>query len=343
MKRTFLLLGIIILGFSCTNQDVEFDDFEYQAVYFPFQTPVRTLILGDEVEGDNTIDREHAFSIGVALGGTYENEEERVVAVELAPELTENITNADGDTLALLPSEYYNATFDRITIPAGSFFGKMRVNLEDAFFADPATVDLKYVIPVKITDAFGDTVLSGDPSSLFEDPDPRVAEQWNTPPKNYTLFGIQYINKLHGVYLLRGRTINTTAATPDTTFYSTRFLTDNDMTKLTTRSLTESMVSTLGGTNKGGKYRMLLTFDEGSRDISLTQMDSTTVVVNGSGKFYTKDDEEAESYTDYRHRTLYLDYTFEDGGDTYHAMDSLVFIDTDVTFEEFQVVVLDAK
>lgn len=343
MKRTFLLLSIIFLGFSCTNQDVDFDDFEYQAVYFPFQSPVRTLILGDEVEGDNTIDREHAFSIGVALGGAYENEMERVVAVELAPELAENITNADGDTLLILPPEYYSATFDRITIPEGSFFGKMRVNLEDAFFADPATVDLKYVIPVKITDAFGDTVLSGDPSSLFEDPDPRIAEQWSTPPKNYTLFGIQYINQLHGVYLLRGRTINTTAATPDTTFYSTRFLTDNDMTKLTTRSLTENIMSTMGGTKKGGKYQMLLNFDEGSKDISLTQLDSTTVVVNGTGKYYTKDDEEAESYTDYRHRTLYLDYTFEDGGDTFHAMDSLVFIDTDVTFEEFQVVVMDEK
>ncbi len=72
--------------------DMEFDDFDYQSIYFPYQSPVRTLILGDESVGDNSIDLEHAFSIGVSMGGAYENRKERIVTVEYAPELGENVT-----------------------------------------------------------------------------------------------------------------------------------------------------------------------------------------------------------------------------------------------------------
>ncbi len=169
MKKIFSLLGILILLSSCNNQEIEFDDFEFQAIYFPYQTPVRTIMLGDEVVGDNTIDLEHAFSLGVAIGGMYKNEMEREVAVELVEDLALNILNSStGDTLEILPENYYTATFDRITIPKGSFNGKMRVELEDAFFQDPDANKVKYVLPVRITDAFGDSVF---PITFQEYPD----------------------------------------------------------------------------------------------------------------------------------------------------------------------------
>ena len=124
MKKILYLSGILLLLFSCTNQDIEFDDFAFQAVYFPYQTPVRSLMLGDEVIGDNSIDLEHAFSIGVSVGGMYENKKNREVTVALAPELALNITDGSGNKLNILPSSYYTATFDKIVIPAGSFSGK---------------------------------------------------------------------------------------------------------------------------------------------------------------------------------------------------------------------------
>ncbi|MDA3823849.1 MAG: DUF5627 domain-containing protein [Bacteroidales bacterium] len=337
MKKIFSLLCVLALVSSC-NQKIEFDDFEYQSVYFPYQTPVRTVMLGDEVIGDNTIDLDHAFSIGLAIGGMYENDRDRDVAIELAPELAENITNGT-DTLEILPSEYYTATFNTITIPEGSFFGKVRVELTDAFFQDPEAIDLKYVIPLRITDAFGDSILSGDPNATMESHDVRVKADWNIAPKNYTLFGIQYINPYHGMYLLRGQTINTSAAPQDTVFYSTRFLTQNSMVKLSTRSLTECVMPVVGGVNQAAQYKLMLTFDENAKNVTVSQFDGSTVAANGSGKYYTKDDDEAESYTEYKHRTIYLDYTYEDGGDTYHTNDSLVFLDTDVTFEEFELTV----
>ncbi len=342
MKKVLYLLSIIALLFSCENQDVEFDDFAYQAVYFPFQTPVRSLMLGDEEIGDNSIDLEHAFSIGASIGGMYSNTKNRLITVQFAPELASNITDADGNALEILPSAYYNATFDKIIIPAGSFFGKMRVNLTDAFFADPLTTGLHYVVPVRITDAAGDSILSGAPVSTINSPDPRISDHWVTTPKNYVLFGIKYINTTHGMYLLRGKRTNTTNPL-DVVTYSKRFTDDNDMTKLTTKSLTESYMPTIGGTNKeasNAKYSMLLTFNKDNKSVAVSQKSASNVVVNGTGKYYSKADAQAEGYNGKKHRTIYLDYTYVDGANTYHVNDSLVFVDTDMKFEEFAVKVL---
>lgn len=343
MKKIFYLLGIATLLFSCENQDVEFPDFAYQAVYFPYQTPVRTLMLGDEVIGDNSIDLEHAFSIGASFGGAYSNKKDRVLTVQLAPELASNITDAKGNPLSILPAQYYQATFDKIVIPAGSFFGKMRVNLTDAFFADSLSTSLNYVIPVRIIDAAGDSILSGAKVSEVASPDPRNVADWSITPKNYVLFGIKYINPTHGVYLLRGKRTNT--ANPlDVVTYHKRFTDDNDMTKLTTKSLTESYMSTVGGTNKelaDAKYSMNLTFNKENKSVTVSQKSASTVAVSGTGKYYSKADAEAESYNGKKHRTIYLDYTYQDGTNSYQVKDSLVFVDTDMKFEEFQVKVVN--
>lgn len=343
MKKIVYLLSIVTLLSGCENQDVEFDDFAYQTVYFPYQTPVRSIMLGDEVIGDNSIDLEHAFSIGAAIGGMYSNKKDRVLTVQLAPELATNITDASGNALKLLPSTYYNSTFDKIIIPAGSFFGKMRVNLTDAFFADPLTVGLSYVVPVRITDAAGDSVLSGSPVSSVVSPDPRISEHWVTTPKNYVLFGIKYINATHGMYLLRGKRTNTTNPL-DVVTYTKRFIDDNDMTKLSTKSLTENYMATVGGTNKeaaNAKYSMKLTFNKDNKSVTVAQKDASSVVVNGTGKYYSKGDALAEGYNGKKHRTIYLDYTYVDGANSYHVNDSLVFIDTDMKFEEFAVKVVN--
>jgi hypothetical protein len=301
-------------------------------------------MLGDEVDGDNSIDLEHAFSIGASIGGMYENTKDRELTVALAPELTSNITDAAGKGLKLLPAEYYIATFDKITIPAGSFFGKLRVNLTDAFFEDTLATGLRYVIPLRITDAAGDSILNGAAVSTVVSPDPRIAEHWVIPPKNYVLFGIKYINATHGVYLLRGKRTNTTADPQVTVSYSARFLDNNDITKLTTKSLTENYMPTVGGTNKeagNAKYSMKLTFNKDNKSVIVSQRNASTVVVSGAGKYYSKDDNGAEGYNGKKHRTIYLDYTYIDGGNTYHVNDSLVFIDTDMKFEVFTVKVVN--
>jgi len=341
MKKIFYLLGLSLAIYSCSNRDIEFGDYDYHGVFFPYQTPLRTLMLGDEVIGDNTIDREHAFSIGASIGGMYENTKDREITIELAPELAQNITDGDGNPLEILPSNYYIATLDKLVIPAGSFIGKTRIDLTDAFFEDSLTIRLHYVIPVRMTgtEYATDTILSGTPKSTVDSPDPRIADDWSIVPKDYVLFGIKYINPTHGVYLLRGKRINI-ADSQDTYVYSKRFLDDNDMTKLTTKSLTENYMLTVGGSNKesgDAKYSMLLTFDKANKSVTVSQKDETTVEVSGTGTFYSKDDSNAEAYNSEKHRTIYLNYTYKDGENTYQVNDSLVFVDTDIKFEDFSV------
>jgi hypothetical protein len=343
MKKIITILFTGILLYSCTNRDIEFDDYFYTTVYFPFQMPIRTLILGDESVGDNTIDLERAFSIGVTMGGVYENKEDRVVTIAYAPELAENIINtATGDTLRLLPQTYYEADFLDVaqidlTIPSGELSGKTRVQLTDAFFQDPLSAQFTYVVTLRITNAEPDSVLSGEVASgvSLDTADVRDPNQWKTLPKDFTMFGIRYINETHGYYLYRGQRVNLT--TQEAVTYSERFMTDNMAAVLTTTSLNENIMDRAAGMATDGSFRMKLTFDHNSQGVVVSQIDTTTADVSGIGTYYSKDDSESESYNGNKHRTIYLDYTYNDGADDYQVNDSLVFIDTDVTFEEYTV------
>ena len=345
MKKIICILYTGILLCSCTNRDIEFDDYDYTTVYFPFQRPIRTLILGDESVGNNAIDLEKAFTIGVTMGGVYENKKDRVVTIAYAPELAENMINtATGDTLRLLPESYYSAEFLTeaqvdLIIPEGEFSGKTRVQLNDAFFLDELSPGFHYVIPLRITDAVSDSILSGELAAgvSLDTADVRKSDHWKTLPKDYTLFGIRYINAAHGYYLYRGQRLNLT--TNDTTRYSERFLTDNVAALLATTSLTENMMDHAAGMATDDSYRMKLVFDHDNQSIVVTRADTATANVSGTGVYYSKDDSEAESYNANKHRTIYLDYIYNDGTDDYQVNDSLVFIDTDVTFEEFTLTI----
>src|SRR3546814_17073975 len=105
--------------------------------------------------------------------------------------------------------------------------------------------------------------------------------------------------------LLRGRRVNLSSGGEEEIGYSARFLTDNDMTKLTTKSLTESIMTTLGGTSQGGKYAMVLSFDVESGQINISKLDSTTVSVRGTGTLYSHDQTTAHRYHTSKPRTLY--------------------------------------
>jgi hypothetical protein len=345
MKKIFIVLFAGIILFGCTNRDIEFDDFKYQSIYFPYQMPIRTVILGDEAVGDNTIDRERAFTIGLTVGGTYENNKDRQITIAYTPELADNIINAaTGDTLELLPESYYDASFlasatDIITIPSGEMSGKTRIQLNDAFFQDPLSTDFHFIIPLRIIDAGGDTVLSGIPGPGATSPDPRNPDDWNITPKDYTMFGIRYINEVHGYYLYRGQRRNLT--TNEVSAYSERFLTDNPLTFLSTTSLTENIMSYAAGQATDESFRMLLTFDHSGQTLNVSRLDTTTVDVSGTGVFYTKEQGESESYNGNKHRTIYLAYTYSNGTDNYAVNDSLVFVDTDVRFEEYTVTVYE--
>ena len=49
MKKILVILTLVTGLIACENQKNEFPDFDYTAGYFPYQYPVRTLVLGDYI------------------------------------------------------------------------------------------------------------------------------------------------------------------------------------------------------------------------------------------------------------------------------------------------------
>ena len=76
MNKTFQKLAMLalplsfLLGFSsCENGDKEFDDYDYQTVYFAQQTPIRTITLGTDDDFPNDLDNAHECQLQVVVGG----------------------------------------------------------------------------------------------------------------------------------------------------------------------------------------------------------------------------------------------------------------------------------
>lgn len=94
MKFNHYIFGIVLVAGSlaaCDNQDIEFDDYKFQAVYFGSQYPVRTLQLGDDEFMDLTLDNQHKFKIMATMGGTYNNNRNRVIDFVVDESLCANL------------------------------------------------------------------------------------------------------------------------------------------------------------------------------------------------------------------------------------------------------------
>jgi hypothetical protein len=343
MKKLLILLGFAVALFSCENQENEFEDYDFQTVYFPIQYPARTLALG-ESRSDNSIDLEHAFSIGASVGGMYENTKEREVKIRLAPELVQNAF-VDGRPVQMLPSNYYeNTEFSSITIPAGEFNGKLRVNLTDAFFADTLSTEVNYVIPLVIEQSTQDSVLAGMPlPEIGAGADRRVNSDWmpGFEPKDYTLFAVKYINPYHGMFLHSGidETLDENGNVVETFIYKADYVEQDLLTLLSTKSMTTCFMERLGGQNQGANFKVELEFNE-SGTITITSANGDDTVY-GTGTFVGADDANAVVWGERGHLTLSLDYYYTVSGVTHHAVDQLVYRDNNMQYEEFSITLED--
>lgn len=342
MRISLLLISMALMFASCENQDNEFPDFETQAVYFPSQYPLRTLELGDDTRFDNTIDLEHAFSVGVTMGGAYSNTKERNISFRVAPEL---LLNAESGTTALelLPESYYSLSSNNtMVIPKGEWSGTIRVDLEDAFFEDPKSVGLNYILPLVLTDDNTQDILRGEVAEGIEDPDRRITTDWSVVPKDFTLFAVKYQNKYHGHYLHRGVQYQLDAPGGDvinTTSYQQDQIVKDLVTKFTTVSLTENVVNRLGN-RQGADLFMQLSFDNDG-NVVVSQAPNSLIVVTGSGTYINPGADGADSWGEKSRRTISLDYTFSEGGNHYRCVDTFVFRDTDMKLEEYSITVVE--
>jgi len=342
MKKIAVYLSIIVLLASCDGKDVEFPDFTYQTIYFPVQNPVRTVVLGDEIRFDSSIDLEKAFSIGVNVGGLYENTIDRKVSIKLAPELVPTDPNkllitTTNDTLVILPSNYYKASsLTEMVIPKGSFVGKIRIDLADAFFNDPKSVNVKYVLPLIINPDPNskDSVLVGKPAVL--NPSRTKRSDWlgGLTPKDYTLFAVNYTNKNHGVYFIYGadQIYNAAGTLVRTNTYRKPIVTENITTPLTTLSLSECLQSLLGGSITGVTGRMKLKYND-DKTIAISSVKGG-FVVTGSGTY--KDPANGVVWGQQGRKTVFLNYNFKDAtGQEHRCKDTLVYRSSGIVYKEF--------
>ena len=349
MKIKLVLIITLVFSFiSCENQDNIVADFGSTSVFFPYQTPVRTLVQGDYDLGFNDNDNKDRFEIGVVMSGVFENQIDRKVFFEYAPELIDTLSMADVDSInvQLLPPAYYTIEQQSpVTIPVGSVQGRIPVQLNDAFFDDALSYgefgDVHYVIPLKITNVQNlDSILTGLP--LVDNPIKIKNDDWNPAPKDYTLFGVKFMNKYQGIYLRRGVDQMTDAnGQVVATSYSNNYVIDDATVTLSTSGRSNVSLANIvrrGSLSSPGEVNLELSFDANG-NCSITSFQDDAYNVSGTGKFVEDGDEWGGKNRD----VIHLDYTYTDAvnNETHAVKDTLVLRNRDVKFEQFTLELLN--
>lgn len=332
-KISILLISMLLAGlYSCHNEEWDFPDYTYSTVYFPYQYPIRTLVLGD-YEVDNTNDNNLKFVISAHIGGMYENTQNETVNFEIVPALAQNLITSLKDSLKLLPTSYYTISAgNQFIIPKGQFYGGFDVQLNDAFLNDTMSYRRCYILPVKITSSSLDSILSGQ--SLLTNPDPRIAGKWNVSPKNFVLYGIKFINQYHGKYLHRGQSIikNNMNVPLDTIIYHQQYVEKDEVWALATTGRNKVTVT---GTVRAfpsspGSFIMDFTFDN-NNNCTIVQNSASAFAVTGTGKFVKNGD----MWGNKERNAINLSYQITVGTNTHFITDTLVIRDRDVRYEDF--------
>ena len=314
-------LGALSLTFaSCYNADKEFSDYEGgTTAYFPYQFPVRTLILGNDIY-DNTLDNEHKCRIWSTMGGAYGGRD-AVVNITVDESLCDNLYFVDAagnaaEPVRPMPSAYYNLLSNSIPYN-GDPRGYVEVQFTDAFFADPKAAENTYVIPLLMTDVKGiDHILTGTPREGLS-PSRTNTEDWDVLAKDYVLYCVKYKNPWDAKYIRRGVDNVTENGTTtqvvrkdfslvntDTERYKENPVNANDeVCGITTRNMTQavfpisiSIGEDVHGIRPSQKCSLLLTFN--GDNCTITSEDDD-VPSNGSGEFIIKGTEKTE-YKDYQ-------------------------------------------
>ena len=321
------VLGLLLLS-SCENGDVSFPDYDYQTVYFARQTPVRTITLGDDVY-PTELDNQHRFQIYATMGGVNSNKSDRTIQIKVDETLCNGLKFEDGSDVKPMPNNYYQLGSNTITIPSGSIQGCVDVQLTDAFFADPLSTKVTYVIPLRMVSA-AEKILDG---------------------KDYILYAVKYKNKYHGCWLSKGTDVLTTNGQSETVTRQPEFWEQADLVYLTTDGLQQSryqvsanvtVVSASGKNSVETKTcDLLLTFDAGDH-VTITT-DTPDCTATGSGQWAWQAAKKAWGNKDRDQLTLQYEvtYSYTSGGQTVtttrQTTETLVMRDRQSKLEDFTV------
>lgn len=268
IKMVAALLTLMASFTACENGDQTFDDYEGgTTAYFAYQSPVRTIVLGDD-EYDTTLDKAHKLQILATFGGSY-NGRNATVNVAVDNSLCDNLTFADGTPVKAMPKEYYQLSTTAFNFNGG-MQGGTEVQLTDAFFKDPDAVKNTYVIPLVMQNQTGfdriatGTLKEGKTGSRTN------ASIWETAPRDYVMYCVKYQNKYSGWWLTNHNT-------------STDNIEKASQVQITTRTLNSSVYSVeFQEGSKILKADLLLTFDDKERCTITSLTDDVTATGTGS-------------------------------------------------------------
>jgi hypothetical protein len=268
LKSIFVVVaGALLLttAVSCENGNQEFDDYSYQTVYFSHQTPVRTITLGTDVYSTE-LDNQHKFQIYATVGGVWKNRSDRHLNIIVDPSLLKGMTFDNGTPIETLPDKYYSMASNQITIPAGQVMGCVDVQLTDEFFADPKSINVNYVLPVRIVSA-DDSILEG---------------------KNYVLYALKYKNKWDGTWISHGTDEIDDNGTKSTVKREAEYLEKNELRQLYTTALKQvrypiTVSVNADNTKKALTCDLILNFDD--QDHCTITTSTTNCTASGSGKW----------------------------------------------------------
>ena len=152
MKKTFLLLIFIASLTAC--EDYRYDDFitdfDYTAVYFPFQELERSFVYGEF----------NQIQVAVQMGGKRENNIDEWVEYIIDDTVTVD------SSLTLLSPEYYTLSDDsRFPMPTGSLGGELTLSVSQEFFEMADTT--VFYIPFKLLSTSLDTILESKQTMIL--------------------------------------------------------------------------------------------------------------------------------------------------------------------------------
>ena len=269
IKMVAALLALMASFTACENGDQAFDDYEGgTTAYFAYQSPVRTIVLGDD-EYDTTLDKAHKLKILATFGGSY-NGRNATVNVAVDNSLCDNLTFADGTQVKAMPKEYYQLSTTAFNFNGG-MQGGTEVQLTDDFFKDPDAVKNTYVIPLVMQNQTGfdriatGTLKEGKTGSRTN------ASIWETAPRDYVMYCVKYQNKYSGWWLTNHNT-------------STENIEKASQVQITTRTLNSSVYTVeFQEGSKILKADLLLTFDD-KENCTITSL-TEGVKATGSGSW----------------------------------------------------------
>ena len=334
---------------SCKNGDISFPDYDTYTVYFGNQTPVRTIVLGeDNSDADLTYDNNHMCRIGATFGGSYSGQKISV-NVEVDNSLCNNIYLDEACTVPVkpLPADYYELTSTTLNY-GGNFDGYIDVKLTDKFFADENTAAVLdetgtmvypnglYVIPVKMVSQTGaDAILTGTyDTEAYPNGAPArtLGSAWSVLPKDYTLYAVNYICEYSGFWLRSGTDVVNGKANTSRQVEN-KYTIDDEVVYLATKGLSKVSYTAQIKDDEGNAVAspvVVVDFANGS----VSAPAGADYTISGGKATFTQDG--AGKYWGDKDRDLInVEFTYTQGANTCKVTDKLVAQRRGVKFNEF--------